>query len=200
MRTETTTKTLYKFDELSDKSKEKAIEKLRTSDYYLDHDWWEFVYEESIIIGNLFGLCIDRIFFSGFSFQGDGACFEGRYAYRKGALKDVQTYAPQDKELHRIVKGLQEAQRKSFYQLEARVKHSGFYSHSGCTHIDVAHAEDSYRDIGDAEDDINDLLRCYMNWIYKCLRDEYDWHMADEQVAESLSSHDCEFLVDGTAY
>lgn len=49
MRTFTTTHTVYKFDELTDEAKAKAIESLY--DINVDHDWWESVYEDANTIG-----------------------------------------------------------------------------------------------------------------------------------------------------
>lgn len=49
MRTITETKTLYKFDELSDKAKEKARDWYREG--ALDYDWWDSTYEDAERIG-----------------------------------------------------------------------------------------------------------------------------------------------------
>lgn len=49
MRTITTTKTVYTFDELSEKAKEKAITKCY--DTNVDYEWWENVYEDAENIG-----------------------------------------------------------------------------------------------------------------------------------------------------
>ena len=49
MRTETVTREIYTFEELSEKAKEKALRKL--SNINLDHDWWQFEYEDAANIG-----------------------------------------------------------------------------------------------------------------------------------------------------
>lgn len=49
MRTITTTKTVYTFDELSETAKEKAIEKCHSIN--VDFEWWENVYEDAENIG-----------------------------------------------------------------------------------------------------------------------------------------------------
>ena len=51
------------------------------------------------------------IWFSGFWSQGDGASWEGDYAYRKSATADLRAYAPQDRTLHRIADALRAVQR-----------------------------------------------------------------------------------------
>lgn len=59
MRTYTTTHTVYTFDELSEDSKEKAIERLY--DINVNYDWWEYVYEDAATIGlNITGFELDR--------------------------------------------------------------------------------------------------------------------------------------------
>jgi hypothetical protein len=49
MRTETTTRTLYTFDELGETAKEKALEVYRHIN--LDFDWWDGTYQDAKYIG-----------------------------------------------------------------------------------------------------------------------------------------------------
>jgi len=49
MRTFTTTHTVYKFDELSDEAKQKALENLAYTN--VDFDWWDSVYYDAEQIG-----------------------------------------------------------------------------------------------------------------------------------------------------
>ena len=141
------------------------------------------------------GVDIDRIYFSGFSSQGDGACFEGEYAYRKGAAKAIRDHAPLDTELHRIADELQKLQRAHFYGLSARVSHSGFYSHEYCTRISVFDRDDD-ADV-DTDESLCDLLRDYMRWIYKRLEQEYEWLTADEQIDNMLRDNEYTFTEEG---
>lgn len=204
-------KTVYTFEELSDKAKERARDWWRTSSSY-DNFYAEHVFEDAATIAALMGidLCQTRktrqdgshfyeptIYYSGFSSQGDGACFECSYKYKKGAPKAVKAYAPEDKELLRIAKALQEAQRKQFYKLTASGKHRGHYYHSGCMIVDVEHSEDRYRDIGDSEDTITECLRDFADWIYKQLEKAYDWENSDENVDESIRANEYQFDEDG---
>ena len=209
MRTETTTRTLYKFDELSPEAQQHALEeqsRFEAEDFYT-----EFVYGDAATIADLFGLDIRQtretrmngehyyaptIYYSGFSCQGDGACFEGHYEYKKGALKAVKEYAGQDQELHRIVKALQEIQRKNFYQLTARTKHSGHYYHSGCMSVDVER-QDEKEMTADAEETVEECLRDFADWIYKQLGNEYDYRTGEEACREAIEANDYEFTEKG---
>ena len=196
---------IYTFDELSDAAKEKAREWYR--DGQLDYDWWEFVYEQADTAAKHLGIDIDRkgkhtpaIYFSGFWSQGDGACFEGSYRYKKGWRKELAEYAPRigtNIEVWQIAEALQAVQARQFYKLEAACRHRGHYQHSGCMSVDVEHAEDRYRDIGDAEDDIRDALRLFADWIYGRLEQEHDWLTSDEQVDESIRANEYTFNEDG---
>lgn len=203
---ETTTRTLYKFDELSDAAKEKA------RDWYRDastgDQWWDCVYEDAQTLAGLLGISLDHkhgrapylgpaIWFTGFSSQGDGACFEGSYRYAKDSVATVKAHAPHDTELHRIAKGLQDVQRPHFYKLIATAKHRGHYYHSGCMQVEVRHGDDLYRDIGDAEGDVIQLLRDFADWIYKQLEAECDYLNADEQVDENIVANEYMFTEDG---
>ena len=49
MRTETTTRTLYRYDELTEDGKRAAIEGL--ADINVDHDWWDCLYEDAKTVG-----------------------------------------------------------------------------------------------------------------------------------------------------
>lgn len=201
---------LFKFDELSNGAKDKARGWYREGAF--DYDWWDAVYEDAAQIADILGIDLrtkmvklmgggarqePSIYFSGFSSQGDGACFEGSYAYAKGAAKKIRDYAPKDSELHSIADTLQQLQRVSFYKLEARVKHNGRYNHALCTDIDVFDGSGDYAKEEIAED-VRDALRDFMYWIYRALERNYEWLISDEQVDESIRCNEYEFKEDGS--
>lgn len=191
--------TVYAFDELEDDAKEKARDWYRSG--ALDYEWWDAVYEDAKQCAAILGIEIDKIYFSGFSSQGDGACFEGSYAYAKGSAKEIRKHAPQDIDLASIADRLQDLQRGWFYGLSASVRQSGHYMHEMCTQITVYDDQEtnrSTRAIDDAEQDVKDLLREYMQWIYSRLMAEHDWLMSDEQVDESITCNEYEFNEDGS--
>jgi hypothetical protein len=201
--------TVYTFDELSDDAKERAREWFR--DDHLDYDWWDSVYEDAATCGKLIGIDLNQkpvklmngstrydpaIWFSGFSSQGDGACFEARYAYVKGSAKAIRAHAPLDKELHRIADELQRVQRKAAYRIEASTRHRGHYYHSGCMNVDV-YTSDNTIDEPQNADDVVQCLRDFADWIYSQLESEYNYQNSDEQVDESIRCNEYEFDEDG---
>lgn len=198
---------VFKFDELSDKAKEKARDWYRQAGMFDA----EFVYEDAARMARLMGIDLERtrvtlmggghaykptIYWSGFSSQGDGCCWEGVYEYAKGAVKAIKAEY-NDEELIRIAKGLQDVQRKHFYKLTASSVHRGHYYHSGCMQVEVRHSEDEYRDIGDAEGEVTQLLRDFADWIYEQLEAEWDYQNSDETVDENMVCNSYEFYADG---
>lgn len=209
MRTEIIERTLFKFEELSDEAKEVARDWYREGDDYSFDQ--EYVYEDASRMGKLMGIDLDTrpvklmgggtrykpcIWYSGFSSQGDGACFEGSYRYQKGGVKAIKAEC-NDPELIRIATQLQEVQRQNFYKIRAKTSHRGHYYHSGCMPVDVYHSDDDYRDIGSAEDGITQLLRDFADWIYEQLENAYEYRMSDEAVDESIIANEYEFNEEG---
>ena len=190
---ETRTYTVYKFDELPKETQEKAIEKLQ--DINTDYDWWDAVYEDAEECGKQFGVSIDKIYFSGFWSQGDGACFEGSYSFEKDGLEKIKSHAPKDEKLHRIAGELQKIQSANGNTVTATVKHSGHYYHSRCTDIDVF-STDEYA-TKEVQESVTELLRDLMNWIYSQLEKEYEYQTSDEAIKETIEANDYDFTDDG---
>jgi hypothetical protein len=206
-------KTVYSFSELSEPAKDKAREWFRSCD---DNWYAEDVIDDSATIADIIGIDLRQtrkaridnshfyaptIFYSGFSSQGDGASFEGKYTYKKGALKALRQHigseSKGDKELIRIATELQNIQKRYFYKLAASMRHTGLYMHSGCMSVDVTHQDDEYRDIGNAESDIRQCMRDFADWIYAQLEREYDYQNSDSTVDENIEENEYEFTENG---
>ena len=207
---------VFTYSELSESAKSNA------RDWYRDisagdNFYAESVYDDAADIGDIIGIDLRQtrktrkdgsplytptIFYSGFSSQGDGACFESTYRYKPGALKALRAHiggeSKGDKELLRICKGLQDVQRKYFYKLHASTKHSGHYYHSGCMRVSVDYVGDYVdRETDKGEDEITQLLRDFADWIYDQLETAYDWENSDDNVAEVIEDNGYEFTEDG---
>ena len=189
-------KKVLKFDELSDEVQEKVIQYFREN--FFNYEWWDSVYEDAKEIGKRIGVDISNIYFSGFWSQGDGACFEGSYTYKKQAVKKVKEYAPKDEELYRIVVELQKIQKQVFYSITASVKQSGHYYHKYCTDINVDMAENiKQKKFAELEDAICELLRDFMDWIYQQLRVQCEYLTSEEAIKETIEANEYEFTADG---
>jgi hypothetical protein len=222
MRTQITETKLYRFDELSDAAKQKAIEREGEAQGELFDAAHDGSYDDFDAIAKILGIEFDSkpvklmngntrydpaIYYSGFWSQGDGACFEGRYEYKPGASKAIRAYAPQDTKLHGFADELARIQRPFFFKLRARMKHSGHYYHSGCMTVDVDHAWDDYysdkrnpfEDKSLPEDEITEVMRNFADWMYRSLETEYEYRTGEECAREYLEGNtDLEFEEDGT--
>lgn len=191
---------VYKFDELpSERAKEKAREWWRTSSSS-DTFWSECVIEDAQQCAEILGIEIGKarhskepsVYWSGFSYQGDGASFEGRYSYTKGAAKAIRAHAPQDSELHRIADRLQALQRRIFYRGVFDISQSGRYSHEMTMRMEWR--EECPDDLAD---DFLEVFRDFARWIYKSLRDAWEWENEDGQVEENIRCNEYEFTAGG---
>lgn len=212
----TVTRTLYYYEDLDEKGKEKAREWYRTASAG-DSFWSECVIEDAANMADILGIDLrtrrvklmgggtrmePAIYWSGFWSQGDGACFEGTYKYAKGSTEKIRKEAPKDEELHKIADRLAAVQRPFWWQLVATVKHRGHYYHEHCTDIDVGLMDINF-DVPkndafeEACEEVRDCLRAFMGWIYKSLEKEYVWFNSDEIVAENIIATEYAFDENG---
>jgi hypothetical protein len=207
MRTLTTT--VFKFSELSESAKKRAIEK--NWDWNIYDDWFDCTKEDFETIGKILGIDFDgypvrlmnggtrsqpKIYFSGFSSQGDGASFAGRWTYSKGMARKIREHAPQDTELHRIADRLAGIQKRYFYGIDTRIEQHGNYVHSHTMRFEHYHSSDCELPAS-VTDEIEQLLRDLADWYYSQLEKEYDYLTSPEAIAESLEANECEFDEDG---
>jgi len=202
---------VYAFDELSDPAKETARAWHRETG--LDHAWHEFVYADFEAVCAILGISLrtspvrlmgggsrpePHIFFRGFWSQGDGACFEGTYAYERHAPTRIKQHAPQDPELHRIADILQTIQRRNFYQLRAEARHRGHCHHEHSMAISVERDSPGRQGMtADAEETISGALRDLARWLYRQLEREYDYQTSDNVVDEAIRIGGYSFTEDG---
>lgn len=188
---------IYHFEELSPKAKEKAIQNARECLEFSDYAGYTL--EDAKTIAAMMGWNISEVRYSGFYSQGDGACFVGAMHYKDNCFAAMQAYAPTDTVLHNIAKRWHTLQQNNGFALSANVGHSGFYFHEHCTEFDCfdSRAQDGFVESTETEDDIKEITRDFMRWIYKQLQDEYDYQTSDSTIEEMLSNNDCEFTEDG---
>lgn len=199
---------VYQFDELSDAAKEKARDWYRESTAG-DNFFSECVLDDAEECAKLIGLTIGRarggkapaFYWSGFSSQGDGACFEGHWTARAVQPGKLKEHAPVDAELHRISAEFERI-ALAFPEASFTVKHSGRYSHKFCTDFDVWLEESGAElDAGDkAETDLIEAARDLMDWIYSQLEKEYEYQNSNEQVDESIRANEYSFTENGNRF
>jgi len=205
---------VYRLAEPSDAAKEEARAWFRERGF--DYDWYDAVHEDFQRIAEILGIDLTTrtvrlrgggsrqppcIWFSGFWSQGDGACWEGSYAYAKNAPARIRAYAPQDEGLHGIADTLHAVQRRNFYQLRAQASHRGRYYHEYCMAISVERDSPTWQDMTpDAEQIVIDALRDLARWLYRQLEREYQYLSSDGVIDETIIANDYTFTKKGRRF
>jgi len=209
----TKTTTVYTFAELSDSAKTYAREQYRELEAQSGDTFFaESVLEDAVTIAGLLGITLSTrtvrlgngttrqepvIHWSGFGSQGDGASFEGTYAYNIGTWAKIKAHAPKDEQLHAIAGVLQSVQSRHFYRITAQLySRSSRYSHAEAIQIDVDRTDEIPVPMQD-RDSIAEALRDFMRWIYTALEREYEYTLSDEVIDGYLEANEYEFDEDG---
>ncbi|MDM3423927.1 antitoxin of toxin-antitoxin stability system [Citrobacter sp. Cb026] len=170
---------VYTLDELSDAARENARNGYR--EHALSDDCYQNMFDGFTGICSILGVDIKRytvpllsggnrqqpcIWFSGFCHQGDGACFEGDYAYQPQAVYRIREHYPEDADLHRIADLLQAIQLYNNGELRATIRHHGQHIHESCMTIGVERHGISGQDMAtDSEVAITDAMRELARWL-----------------------------------
>ena len=186
---------------------ERTIDKYRHINVEHD-DWWEYTYNEFVLSMEQVGIDVDRMFFSGFWSQGDGACFEGRIGDTKLFLD--KHFTPTD---YPTIRKLLD----SGGSITFRCKHHGHYYHENCTSFDVdcdlftyvldkptdfheqvVESLDALLDVemNDFEKQSVELFKNHMRTLYRTLEKEYDHLTSDEAVVETIIANDLQEVED----
>jgi len=212
--------TLYQFDELNDKAKEKA------RNYYcenwMSHDWWDSTYEYMKEEGeHKHGFRVDDIRFSGFWSQGDGASWCGAVDLGDWVRK---TFNSTDLE-HPLTQIFLALLDEGWIESKVLVSfNSSRYSHEETMHVNSI---DHYHRIEDGSvmemgmlkgalvHDLIKMLDCaggylrslderlveecqdFARTIYKELEADYRAQTTEESIAESYAINDVWFYESG---
>ena len=164
-------------------------------------EWWDCVYADFKEDMRDVGIHVDRILFSGFWSQGDGACFEGSFA-------NLRTYLDHHhKDQYPLIRKL----LASGGYIDIVCTHRGHYCHSNNTSVELEH-DTFYRliecptefheqivdtwdrqlddEAADFEKDVTEQWRSYMDDLYIKLEKEYDYLVSDEAVWEAIESNE----------
>jgi hypothetical protein len=174
MRTETVTREIYTFEELSEKAKEKALQKLLNIN--LDHNWWNDEYEDAKNIGlkiTAFGL--DR-----------NKHAEGKFICSATEVADKIM----------IEHGNEcETYKTAFNFLNERDTLVRKFSDGIST--DIVTKENEYKFDQEAdeleEQFLEDILEDYANILQK----QYEYLYSDEAIIETIEANEYEFTEDG---
>lgn len=192
-----------KINELNEKAKERALDKLREGIEFDD----EPVIEDWKHILTCLGFSDIDIYWSGFGSQGDGACFDG-YWYMdrvniealKGYLSNQQAeeYGAWFHEKLALVKVAGEDP----FAYTATLSHVGPYYHYGSVRFEVeAYKEDEFAeplfDTDEFEREFTEQCKSLMRQICRDLEAEYEYQTSDEYLTETAESNEYEFDEEG---
>lgn len=162
-------------------------------DINIHDEWWGYIKECFTAEMETKGVFVNKIYFSGFWSQGDGACFEGR-------IEDWGKYLSSLGYDHPILHALAE----EFWSL--KWTHRGHYYHENSVWFDEDiglddnwnpyDPDDLRHDVwkvnveqfhyGNLADEIKRNLRQQMKGLYRELEEEYTSLTSDEAVCESI--------------
>ena len=197
---------VYTFDELSKDVQQKAIDRLR--DVNTDFEWYEHILDDCHHRLKLYGFDNARILWSGFSSQGDGACFTGTMD-----VDGLQSFI-EACDLCKKYKNLYNACLRGKIYVDIEFSHNFNYYHAYSTSFhDRTEMQDNTELSGDigleysqlmdyiyAKTANNNTIGWYIdecNDIYKALESCYYYLISDEAIRETIEANECEFTKDG---
>ena len=171
MRTETTTREIYTFSELSEEAKDAAINNCR--DYGIGNDWWEFTFEDAENAGlKITSFDLDR----------------NRYAEGE--------WMTSAKECAQSILGEHGETCETYKTAKAFLEERDLLIGAWATDED---GELEYG--GKLDDELYDLEGEFLESIVEdysiMLQNEYEYMYSDEAVEEAIQSNEYEFTEDG---
>lgn len=186
MRFETIVKTYYKFDELSEKAQEKAIEHFRNIN--VDGDfWYECAIDDRKEILKSLGFYEIEINFSGFWSQGDGASFTAKFSIPESKIELAERIRKTKKDFPNVDLSL-------FAQIDF------FGSEIDCGNFDVyriCHRYSHENSISSDSESMKEFARDFSQDTYKTLESNYEFLTEDTQVIETIRANEYEFDENG---
>jgi hypothetical protein len=147
------------FDLLPPDAQSRAIDNARYED--LSHEWWDSTYEDFCAVARVLGFSINEdvrtnqkgyryteksVCFSGFSSQGDGACFAARWAIPEDPEKKMHEYAGLDTRLHGFATEVARISKmRPRAEISAKITIDRRFSHSGAMEL-ILYCEDPEQD------------------------------------------------------
>ncbi len=194
-----------RFQRLSEQEQTMILDRYRGINVAF-HDWWDITYDDFTAKMGEVGIDVERMYFSGFWSQGDGACFDGRVNDWTKFLASLGYTSPQ---LHTLA--------SEYWTCSS--KHSGHYYHEHCTSFTVdlplpeGTDDDDFADYYSSTDEGSveravllavlhqfdadalerkfiEAMRSHMRELYRQLEAEHDHLTSDEAVLDSLEANE----------
>lgn len=165
--------TLYKFNELSEQAKRKAIESM--SDINVDFDWWESTYDDARRIGlKIEGFDVDR-YVQGHFIESAEACAD---LILNEHGETCETY---------------KTAKQYLTDRDALVE-----KYSDGINKDKVTEENEYDFDSECDELDSDFLKSLLEDYRIILRNEIEYRQSEEAIQETIEANEYEFLEDGT--
>lgn len=184
-----------KFSELDERAKRRARDDSR--DRNVDHDWWDYTYEDARRIGALLGIDIqNHRKFPDIEFDIDCGTITVPfyYNYSPKAVQSIAEYAPKDAELNSLAVDFTMLQHAVRLTTGGRLFGSNTRSHVQVDVVDVPGEAPPPTEF--QENALEALFKRFENWLLTCLTEEYEYLTSDECLDQYLAEE--EFDEDGS--
>lgn len=197
--------TYAEFQALPKAVKDRVLEKNR--DWNVEHgEWWDDVYEQFKEGVQAKGMCVDRMQFSGFWSQGDGASFDGDIDNLTLFVAGHERMAEFAELIEHATKGTMNLHIDASWKSRGGYCHARTLSHSFDSNLVEPDENDYdspllyqvhrrlYEDLNSLTDKfalgIEEVVEDHCDRLYKNLEEEYDCLTSDESIIESMLAND----------
>ena len=168
---------VYKFDELNEDAKQKAIESL--SDINVNYDWWQFVYEDAKNVGiQINGFDIDRESYCKGIFIESANYTANKIKFEHG--ENCETYKTAISFI------------SDWDKLVAK--------YSDGKNTDKVTEDNEYDFDNEADELENEFLNSICEDYRVMLSNEYDYLTSEEAIIETIRANEYEFTADGRRF
>jgi hypothetical protein len=177
---------IYKFEELSDEAKEKAIEEFRGTN--LDSDWWDFIYEDARNVD---------LKITGFDTGRGNRINIEFYGLAKDTAESILREHGDDTETYKLAKEF--IKTNNFLQNTIEV-----YTEL-LEETELGYEQERYAENLKFHDDkmgslSDEFLKDLGEECLSILKDEAEYLQSDEAIIETIEANEYEFLQDGERY
>lgn len=190
--------TLYKFEELSQEAKERAIEKYR--EHCLDYDWWEFEFEDFNEQLKEVGLSCRTFYFdiyrNEFTMGGPSIDDIKKFMISAGLTNWLIANELAGKEEINFSLSIMDSNKNNAVYFDDIYREAGEYQ--GLALIeDKSITEEERKEFDDMEEKLSDFLFNLRKKFLKQLREQEDYLTSDEAIKDTLIANEYDFEVDG---
>ena len=196
---------LYSFDELDEKAKRSAL--MQSNELNFFDGWWDFVYEDFMLLSSFLGFQIDKksVVFEGFYSQGDGSGFSAEVDLLKLCQsisnQSWKQYAPQQEftfgqpEIdHRVMALIKEGKLELSPKIISKRRTYGVICDLGIypeSTLRLHHL--IYDELDKLETWLQQIAITLNKRLFKSLQAEYEYLASDEAIADTLMANEYSF-------